>query len=233
MKIHETDKINIFWGDSTFSINPELDSIAQQSRPLKEKSSLEHILFLHQIHSTTGFIAPEKSDHYQQKSLSGDYWITQEPDLGLAVLTADCLPIVAYDSVKSALGIAHAGWKGSVKNIGTIMLEHMKHAFGSKNENIFIFFGPSAKSCCYEITQEFLAHIEPAGDIKKVVIERSNKLYFDMPLFNQLQLIKAGIKEDSFDLSGNVCTIGNSLYLSHRRNPSNQRRQVSLAVLKS
>src|SRR5438477_544569 len=76
-------------------------------------------------------------------------------NLGIGILTADCLPIIFYDPYNNIISIAHAGWRGTMQNIAIKVIETMRNSFKSKPENIEVFFGPSAKDCCYEVGENF------------------------------------------------------------------------------
>jgi polyphenol oxidase len=80
-----------------------------------------------------------------------DALITNEPDLTLVVLAADCVPILFVDPVVRAIGVAHSGWKGTVAHIARNVVEHMKMHFGSNPANLHVVLGPSIRSCCYEV----------------------------------------------------------------------------------
>ncbi|HVX31115.1 MAG TPA: polyphenol oxidase family protein, partial [Nitrolancea sp.] len=76
-----------------------------------------------------------------------DGLITQEPDVPLIIYTADCVPALIYDPVEHALGLAHAGWRGTVGNIAGSIVAAMQAEFGSRPEDLIVRLGPSIGPC--------------------------------------------------------------------------------------
>ena len=67
---------------------------------------------------------------------SVDAQITDEPGVALTVFTADCVPVFFYDPVKKAIGVAHAGWRGTIGRIAEKTVQAMETEFGCKAEDI-------------------------------------------------------------------------------------------------
>src|ERR1039458_2297961 len=81
----------------------------------------------------------------------GDGMITNLADIPLMVLVADCLPVLFYDPTHKAVGLAHAGWRGTVSHVSAKTLLAMGEAFGTKPEDVRALLGPCIGSCCYEV----------------------------------------------------------------------------------
>jgi hypothetical protein len=86
--------------------------------------------------------------------LAGDGLITRTPGLVLAVLTADCLPVIVADRKLRAIGVFHAGWRGTAKRIVQKGVGEMRRHFGSEPQNIVAAIGPGIHSCCYQVGAE-------------------------------------------------------------------------------
>jgi len=231
LKNRNISKLNIFFGNVESKVKPEdIRSILEEK---KQELSLTALLFLHQVHGNQGLLiaSQEQADNLQPHSYDGDYLITQLTQVGLGVLTADCLPIIVYDKETQSIGIAHAGWRGSVQQIGVRMIEHMMREFGTKKESLQVFFGPAAGVCCYEVDASFLKNIEQFSYAVPVILSHNNKFYFDVPLFNSLQLQDFGVKPEQIDTTQTLCTIENTLFCSHRREPKNPERNISIVSL--
>ena len=80
-----------------------------------------------------------------------DALITDIPDVPLLLFYADCVPVLLADVETGAIGLAHAGWRGTVANIGAKTLAAMVEAFGTKAENVLAAIGTSIGACCYEV----------------------------------------------------------------------------------
>ncbi|MFH1459839.1 MAG: peptidoglycan editing factor PgeF [Candidatus Omnitrophota bacterium] len=154
------------------------------------------------------------------ESISGaDGAITQNKGRALCLLTADCLPIIFWDPGKKAIGIAHAGWRGTKQAIVRNLLEKMQKQFQSDPAQIKTCFGPGIRDCCYEVGFEF----------KKIFPDfiRENKktrrIYLDLIQANTVQMKTFGVREKNiFDLK--LCTKCNSgIFYSYRRENTDKR----------
>ena len=86
--------------------------------------------------------------------LVGDGLVTDMPGLVVAIQTADCLPIVLVDPKRRAVGVFHAGWRGTVKRIVEKGVGEMRKHFGSNPRNLLAAIGPGVRGCCYDVGQE-------------------------------------------------------------------------------
>lgn len=84
-----------------------------------------------------------------------DALITDRPSTTLAVRTADCLPLVAYDASRRAIGAAHAGWRGVKAQLPARWIRALSHQFQSRPEDLRVAIGPAIGRCCYEVGPEF------------------------------------------------------------------------------
>ena len=218
------DKINIFWGQkgsSSLFIKDKNLSL-EQLRSACDKS----IKFAYQIHSNIGYSI---KDDFESFSKEGDFLITNQKRLKIGVQTADCVPIIFYDPC-GVVGIAHAGWKGTLNNVAIKTATLMEEEFDCKKENILIWIGPSAKGCCYEVNGRFIDKLRP--ELERNTVTRSgNKIYFDLPRYNQLLLIESGIKKENINSVYNRCTICNTDFGSYRRDGENSALQISYVML--
>ena len=224
--------MHISFEGAASGITPDTLDLVLEER--KKKYHLNSLILLKQVHGVHGVCieSEEQASSIVPRSYDGDYLITRVKHIGIGVLTADCLPIVIYDPKTESIGIAHAGWRGSVQEIGIRMLKHMEQAFGVTKESIQIFFGPSAGACCYEVNSSFLKNIEDFRYGIQTLKKSNTKIYFDLALFNKLQFKAVGIKEEQIDCTQNDCTIENSLFCSYRRDSGNPARQLSFAYIK-
>ncbi len=92
--------------------------------------------------------------------LTGDGLITNIPGIALAVMTADCLPVLLVDRKNKAVGAFHAGWRGTVQRIAEKGLGIMRHEFGTRPQNVFAAIGPGIQQCCYEVGEELKSQFE-------------------------------------------------------------------------
>lgn len=241
MIIHNDPLLSIYFGDARTACDrsflmSDIDQnalCAQESiAQLKKMLRLDELVLLKQIHSTKGIaVSDEKITEILASKSEGDYLVTQRPSTGLGVYTADCLPIIFYDTCNRAVGIAHAGWVGSVAHVAIETLKLMQETYGTELEYVRIFFGPSARACCYQVTEEFRQHIEPQFQ-EHVLIPHFEELYFDLPLYNKLKLEAYGVQKESFHCQYNICTICHESFCSNRRDRESLLRQLTVVALK-
>lgn len=155
-----------------------------------------------------------------------DGLVTKEKNLPLAVFNADCLSIFLYDPNSKAIGLLHAGWRGTSKKIAENAILKMKKSFGTKPADLIIGFGPAIRKCCYEVGNGFKRYFP------EDLIKRGNKLYMDLISANLKQLIKNGVKNKNiFDCK--ICTsCQNKNFFSYRREGEKVGRMMSLTMLK-
>jgi len=152
----------------------------------------------------------------------GDGIITNLPGVPLMILVADCLPILIYDPVHKAAGLAHAGWRGTVGHTAVKTLFAMGEAYGTRPEEVRVALGPCIGPCCYEVgwdvKDEFSRSFPWASEI--LAPSALNRWKLDMPQAHARQLLEAGVREENLIRSG-LCTVKhNDLFYSHRAEAS-------------
>ena len=141
-----------------------------------------------------------------------DGMVTNSPNTCLVTLAADCVPILFFDPVKKAIGVAHAGWKGTVLKMPRFVIQSMICEFESNPADIIVALGPSAGPCCYEIGQEVIDEIVAAFGKPNGILQSTGnpqKAIFNMWEANRKTLIDSGINVDNIDIF-NQCTICNN-----------------------
>ena len=242
MILHNDPLLYIYFGDERTCLKRELlmSDCSQeelwhhdQCARLKKALHIDSLIFLKQTHSAQGFLVRDDvmEDLLAHKA-EGDFLITQRERTGLGVYTADCLPIVFYDTYNRAVGICHAGWPGSINSIALKTVERMQKDFSTDLDHVRIFFGPSAKVCCYEVSPEFESNLDPFDYKEKVLHRYGEQIFFDLPLFNKLQLVEFGVKKEAFHCTYNLCTICNASFCSNRRDKESMKRQLTVVALK-
>ena len=134
------------------------------------------LVSLRQIHSDVIHrVDGVPADRMPAQPLAGDGMVTDTPGLVLAVQTADCLPIILADRKRRAVGVFHAGWRGTVKRIVEKGVGEMRKHFGSDPRDLVAAIGPGVQGCCYEVGEEvrtkFEAQFAYAGSLFREVKE--------------------------------------------------------------
>ena len=153
----------------------------------------EALLTLHQVHSATVVHAtgPAKPGAPRPRA---DALVTATPGLALAVLSADCQPVLFADTHAGVIGAAHAGWKGALDGVLEATVAAMEQ-LGARRENIAAVIGPTISQQAYEVGPEFLARFTSAApeNARFFAPGKGDRLLFDLPGFSRTALKRAGM----------------------------------------
>lgn len=130
----------------------------------------------------------------------GDALVSNEPGLVLAVLVADCVPIVMADRTGGAAAAIHAGWRGTCARIGPAAVAAMRCEFGTDPANLVAAIGPSIGPDDYEVGEPLVEAFRQAGhqanDLSRWFLRRDPRPHLDLWAANRDQLIDAGLKAE-------------------------------------
>lgn len=143
-----------------------------------------------------------------------DALITDSPGLVLFGLFADCVPVLLYDPERRAVGLAHAGWKGTVGQIAGGTVRAMADAFGSRPQTCFAAIGPSIGPCCFEVGRDVAVRFQEADGA--VVCQSGNSYRVDLWKANVRQLEAAGIPAEHITVARLCTRCLKEQFFSHR-----------------
>ena len=132
--------------------------------------------------------------------------LTDREDVTLFMRFADCVPILLMDPVRRVIGIIHAGWQGTAKQIARIAVEKMQECYGSRPSDLLAGIGPSICRQCYEVGPEVIRAFQRSfGDRAEVYFSQSENAspLLDLWAANRDTLRMAGV--DQIEVSG-ICT---------------------------
>ena len=143
-----------------------------------------------------------------------DALITNLPNVPLLLFYADCVPVLLADPVTGAIGLAHAGWRGTAAQIAKKTVQAMVESFHVKPENLLGAIGPSIGACCYEVDD---AVKEKMPAYHRHFTDKGNgKYWLDLWAVNRQQLLEAGMIAGRISVAG-ICTNDNpELFCSYR-----------------
>lgn len=177
------------------------------------KIPLDSFVMLNQIHKTN--VAVITSDMKGAGALSRDTaicgtdaMVTNQPDICLFVMAADCVPLLFFDPVNKVIGACHAGWRGTVNKAGLVTIQTMNKVFGSKPADIIAAIGPSIGPCCYNIGGEVIDSVLRTFGSTDALIRFDSfdwLPYFDLWATNKFLLLKAGLLDTHIEIAG-LCT---------------------------
>ena len=144
--------------------------------------------------------------------------VTDRPGVALLATFADCFPLIAYDPEHRAVGLAHAGWRGTEAGIAGRLVAALGREYGSVAKDLRIGIGPGICGNCYEVGPELAGRFEP--EVLKP--GREDRLLLDLAEANRRQFLEAGV------LLGRIralefCTFESDRLFSHRRQPDGSR----------
>lgn len=178
-------------------------------------SAQDHNTFVRYVTSADKGIGIYKPRDMQ----SVDALITNEKGVTLVTYYADCTPLFFVDTKQRAIGLAHAGWRGTVGRIGEKVIQKMTELFGTDPSDVVCAIGPAISKCCYEVdlpcAENFL-NLSGVDPNKFVFSKHNGKYMIDLLEANRQILCVAGVNPNNITLS-DVCTNCNSdLLWSHR-----------------
>ena len=197
----------------------------------KISNSAKNIFLLNQIHSNK--LVYIDNNYKLTKKPKADAVITNQKNLPIAVLTADCVPILIYDNKKRIVAAIHAGWKGAFKGIIDKVIKFMVKK-GCSLKNITAAIGPSISVKNYEVKDDFMKKfIKKDKKSLKYFKIYSNKLYFDLPQYIYSQILQNKIKNidtiklDTFDIKNKFFSARRALSLKQ----NDYGRNISIIML--
>lgn len=164
-----------------------------------------------------------------------DALITDRPNVALFLCFADCVPILLVDPVNRAIGLSHAGWKGTAKKIGQKTLLQMQERFGTKPKDCLIGIAPSIGVCCYEVDDYVVGEFRKEYDSLDTFLTPSTKegkYCLDLWQANRLQLEEIDVPSANI-VSADICTsCNNKLLFSYRAEHGKTGRIAAVLAIK-
>ncbi|HEY9077110.1 MAG TPA: peptidoglycan editing factor PgeF [Anaerolineaceae bacterium] len=208
------------------------ENIIENRRRIFQSVSLpvESIFDVWQVHGTDVVCTdtPRTLDTPHQQA---DAILTNRPGITLFMRFADCVPLLFFDPVKRVIGIAHAGWKGTVNKIGLSVVDTMKKVYHSQPQNIHVLIGPSIGPDHYIVGDDVVSIVRSkfSSDINQVIQVINGQYSFNLWKANRIYLEEAGVGEI---INTNICTACDiDLWYSHRAEKGHTGRFAAILAL--
>ena len=206
----------------SYSSVPDRNEVLQNRILLAEAMNIpeSNLYFPSQVHKTK--IVNITRQTLKDEVFETDALITSEKGICIAVMSADCVPILLYDVKNKAVGAIHSGWRGTVGKILEKTLQQMNSQFGTKGEDLIACIGPSVCQDSYEVGEEVVKEIKKVfGENSDLIIaQANNKAKLDLWRANKLQLIEFGVRTSRIEVS-NLCSVkNNNHFFSARKGDS-------------
>jgi len=206
--------------------------IENRMRSFRAMGRDPHSMFdVWQVHSADVVIANAPHE-LRPPEFKADAIITDNPEVTLFMRFADCTPILLFDPVKSAIGLVHAGWLGTIRQVTSEAVRAMTAAYGSRPGDIVAGIGPSIGPDHYEIGPDVISRVRETfhKDSDDLLVGYGDRIHFDLWQANKLLLEQAGVEQ--VELS-NICTACNPEdWYSHRAQNGKTGRFGALFALK-
>lgn len=163
-----------------------------------------------------------------------DALITNEPGVTLALHFADCVCVFLLDPIRRAIGVAHAGWRGTVAGVVTEVLAAMSREFGTQAEKVVAAIGPAIGRHCYDVNADVaVAFFKAFPHDERVMRFYSlvGKWQVDLKTANRILLLNAGVKQENIAVSEDCTCCKIEDFFSHRRDGKTGRMGGWMALL--
>lgn len=191
------------------------DKIALRNRErfLKEYNiSIKELISARLIHSTKVKRVTRRDRGKCIKNVDG--LITNEKRVFISVTVGDCLPIYFYNPKEKVIGIAHSGWRGTVKNIAKDTIRKLKITFNSEAKETIVIVGPGISTCHFEIKKDVLRFFK---NYKDFINKREERIFINLKEIIKKQLLLEGVLERNIIISKECTYCARDKYFSYRR----------------
>jgi polyphenol oxidase len=202
----------------SYSSSPDKELIRKNRHKLAIAMGVDEsrLVLPSQVHKTRIVNVTAKTT--KEDVMETDALITSERGICIAVMSADCVPILLYDKKNQAIAAVHSGWRGTVARILEKTLKTMNKEFGTKGSDLIAGIGPSVCQESYEVGEEVVNEVTNAfgSESALMILKPNNKAQLDLWKANKLQLLEFGVNENSIEIS-DLCTVKNNNYFFSAR----------------
>ncbi len=184
-----------------------------------------------QVHSADTVIVSEPVPGRRWVA-KADGMVTNKPGVPLVMRYADCVPVLLHDPVQQVIGIAHAGWRGTVQGAGVSVLRVMADAFGSNPADVRAGIGPSIGPDCYQVGEEVVEAVQTYFGTVDGLVKRhpdDGSAYLNLWEANERDLRRNGVQHIAV---AGICTASNTHeFHSHRAEKGKTGRFAAVIAL--
>jgi YfiH family protein len=221
-----------------FHVEDDPEIVLQNRKLIAEKLNFEasSVRTMSLIHTNNVKIVDKNSPNIIDNC---DALITNEKNIPLMVMVADCIPMMLFDKKNMVISVVHSGRNGTFLRIVSKVIQTMKSNFNSKAEDILVSFGSSIAFDCYEVSED-IGNICVKNFGNKFVKFENQKAFLNLPEINKSLVLSEGIPEKNIEVSStcNHCDIENYFsyrkpdYLNHKIKNKNTGRFANIIMLK-
>lgn len=162
-----------------------------------------------------------------------DGLITTEANVTLLICFADCVPLILVDPKRHAIGLGHAGWRGTLAEMATALVHGMETVANSEPRNLIAVIGPSIGPMVYEVGRDVADQFTTTYPDDNLIQSDAERLRLDLWSANRQQFLRAGLCSENVHVAG-ICTQTHAdRFFSHRYAIAHREREGRFAVMLS
>ncbi len=201
-------------------------TVVSNRKILFQQTGLKNLRYCRQVHGNCVIDVDDTTGASLENLSEADALVSACRGVALGIFTADCVPIFILDTETPAIGIAHAGWRGTFARVAVNTLTQMKTCFGTVVENCRIHLGPAIQKCCYTVSAELLTQFAERFGCN--VHDGTN---LNLQAANVNQLVEVGLPSTSISISPLCTACRTDLFYSHRAENGQTGRMLSYIQL--
>jgi YfiH family protein len=185
-----------------------------------------------QVHGRQVLVADEQLAELPADVLpEADGLVTDHPGVALWLRFADCVPLLACDPRRGAVGVAHAGWRGTFADVVGALVEALATSYGSDPADLRLAIGPAIGPCCYQVGADLAAAFHRAWPVDAAIArEAADGWYLDLPELNRRQALRAGVRPEHLFAAATCTACHPHDFFSHRAQRGQAGRFAAVVV---
>lgn len=205
-----------------------IETVAKSKRLICDEFGISYksLIIPVQTHSSNIVVIKKAGEEFENT----DALVTNVKKIAIGLNFADCTPIILYDKVKKVIGCAHAGWRGTVAQIGVKTVEKMYEEYSSEPKDITALIGPAIGKCCFEIKPDVMEKLKNSVPEEYRNSEVFDENHADLQLINKIQLSTCGV--ENIDVCEYCTSCSTELFFSYRKEQGKCARHSAVIMLK-
>lgn len=212
---YDTMNVGFKWGDDPSAV------IENRHRVL-QASGARTLFFAKQVHGCDVAVVSDDSQPEAFATKEADATLTTRPGVAVAVIVADCVPLLLADPATGSCAAVHAGWRGTVANVAGRAVEQLQLSAGVQPRELIAVLGPSIGPCCFEVGQDVVEGLSQCLPDRSDLFKEGprGRPHADLWQANVALLLRAGLVKSNVDVLGQCTHCQPQRFFSFRRDGS-------------
>jgi polyphenol oxidase len=223
------DRAGVNHGFSTRAAGDVLGSLKGWEK--ETGMSSETVVWLNQVHETDVLVVDQPASICaSDRDLRYDASVTDRQDVVLSVRVADCVPVLLYSENPRAIGVVHAGWRGTLNGAVTSAVNKLQEIYACKPADMIAAIGPSIQPCCYEVGDDVYRPFTERFGSEAVSVLGTRK-FVHLAVANRIWLVECGLSDERIEVMDFCTCCRKETFFSYRREGANAGRQLAYISL--